>query len=308
MKKLTSIILALTMLLSCAALVGCGVKNVPGLGKINYSENFTDKDIAFLIALEQSDPKNNSDKGIHFADEVAVYLHLWNVIRRTQEKKSGLYYAKNDLDNPYYICFYQREGALYTILRIIDALLGTNLNTVNTKWYKFDNLSFDKLPEEIDGMKLNATYALFNGSILRDVAEGTEQSIDYTFYVKTWKGFSANHVYKDMLVYRQYGLPYIDYYGGEYLFLSYTNRPYCELEAPLYARYNGLYIAFSSEHENIYDNELIQYHFEIYYDTVIPYFEALEEFEDRYTFGLRVDTLERILFREWEENDGDKSN
>lgn len=150
MKKLTSIILALTMLLSCALLYGCAA--VDPLELEGYSELSLD-DKRIVEAYQRS-----------FTYDMAEVYPRWPY---AFDKKAGMIekgeytFYKTSIGEHYYICGYVAPALKFVLYFSIG------VRSENLKWYVVDNE--DMIRDEINGMKLSAKYLVYDGVIESDI-------------------------------------------------------------------------------------------------------------------------------------------
>ena len=276
-------------------LTGCKIVDNRKYIDFQYSDNFTEKDIVFVKSLE----KNGEGLAERFSP---IIMSLVDVIRDTQGNK-GFYQAELDINNPYFICHYYQDNTKYDFLLSFDNIFETSLNKTNFKWYKFENCDFEELPQEIDGMIRGETYILFDGVIVRDIAEGTEQNLTFTYYAKRTENFNIFGIWEDMLFYYSKGLPYFEADNNKHLFLTYVVDYANEYQSALYSGEDETkYLLFYTDHknydiDNLSNNDYLRYQLGEFYDKLVPYFERLEELDttNSYFFGIDINKFEEVL-------------
>jgi hypothetical protein len=236
MKKLITILLVLTIIFSCFALVGCSIKDIiddflesretlpEGIVKtkvtldngeniyIAHGENFTQDDIDFVVM--RHGVKDES----YIPCDLISYC-LGNAL----SSGSNLYLAR--FENPYRITAYLKPDAPE-----YEDPFDYAFDVSKYIWIK-SNLNED-IPSRIEDeyTKTTFSYVLYDCTIRKDIVNGIEYNQKYKYYTEYKKETAWYPISEDMLVwtplyvnerfiagFRTKDIVYIDESGKEYL-------------------------------------------------------------------------------------------
>ena len=310
MKKLISILLVMTIILSCLALVGCewfgGEQTTattttttttttapppvdPSTIEFKHDDNFTEKDIEFI-------------KSFHGYQDMIVdpiIFSFTEMIDTVRKGKWHLYYAHVDIDNPVYICGYidiSTEENLYE-------WTSNCIDVTKYVWYKFD--ADEEVPEKIDNMSLGWGFHIYDAVIAKDIGNGTNPEHKFKYYSLTFGGVrDVIEVYEYMLIH--YYKPLDEIVGIEEI--RKCSRCYQGYTSTNGKDYFVLKVGNSLEEDGTISDYLDQNKNQLgdCYDILSPYFERIEEMDDIFTdiegvtvkrlrYGISLDIIKNIL-------------
>ena len=296
MKKLTSILLVLTIISSCFAFVGCDWSNIfgtttttitgtpdPSTLNIKCGDNFTQEDIEFLRYIHGYQ--------ILFSDMPSISFS--NYVDRVNNEESHSYFVSTDKANPIYLCGYLD----------LNDFGDTYLNVEKHVWYKYTDI--ESVPQERDGLILGWNIRLYNATVTKDIENG----IDYEHKIKIYR-VGRGGVPKSDLLYEYtvmfHNLSIVDItYLEEPNFQSYF-KGYITAAGKSYfvLKYGNIKMDDGSISDCLDDN---RNQLEDYYDVLYPYIERLEEMDYEFStpsgekrtslvHGVPIDVLTEVLF------------
>ncbi len=302
MKKLISILLVMTIILSCLALVGCewfgGEQTTattttttapppvdPSTIEFEHGDNFTEEDIEFVRSLHGVDYSVQTEqKNYSFSD----------ILSNANDENGYLYQAYIDIDNAYYICayidFHSEKNALYWSAQIVDITKFT--------WFKFNDL--DSIPSSVGDLENALNYILYDCTLVKELKTDSVYTSKYTYYAR----FDNKKVPKlpnhDLLI----------FYPNDISANKYIERFPCEITIYelFYDKQNSYYVKLLKEivkqDGTVQDNNATKTLGE-YYDILSPFFKELTELEEIYTFegeeytykyiGIDISVLQNIF-------------
>ena len=209
-KKITSILLVLTIILSCFAFVGCdedgffliigwklpeGATETVALDRngneitIAHSVDFAQDDIDFVLEIHNS--KIEGDLGYH--DTFGGY-NMEYVIRGATEG-DPVYFMH--FEDSYIICGYRKPNQ---ISYKKDNLGDYNLDVTKYVWYKFDDPK--EIPKSIGGAKLTEhTYLIYDCTVVGNMVSGDEYEYKCKYYLEYEDESSFYQTSTDMIIY-----------------------------------------------------------------------------------------------------------
>ncbi len=309
-KKITSILLVLTIVLSCFAFVGCAwtefinptnntssstTKKKPYAKdvEINNGMGFTEQDKDFV--------KFMYDRGVLSTPPYIEFVYTFgDFVERNVIRNNDASFYRVDINlnqKPYFIAAYSPdsvESGLTPVFSLKEGWLG------NITWHKF--YDYDTIPDKIDDLVLRGVYAMYECTIQRDVMNNKEYNISATYFIPLTDGYSDAIADMNFL------------YGLTDSVLWYAEKQEIENHYPLFvqARINvaytycdykdmfGLYVdgsgveyvmfdyCISVEEKNEFGLEKFQYELDSLYDEMAPYMirnESLDQYssDDQYS-------------------------
>ena len=290
MKRITSILLVLVMVLSSAAIVGCDLstliggegttatttttttttttentspENPPEELVIKHGDNFTEEDIEFVRNLQGEYNGPSRDHTLYSFEKMISAV----------SSGAPIYRITVDVDNPYYICAYADIEDLDTSELII-------LNVSAFSWYKFYDAV--DIPTSDEGETIELIYAVFDCTIEEDIVSRIEYNYMCKYYVKCHSSSLSldeplDEWNRNMLI-QDYNV-----FSGEKqnVFLLHKDNPYYIF--PVYEDENGYnYLYFTYVYKAYVDGEKQPVYYSNakemlgdYYDALSPYFEIL---------------------------------
>ena len=298
MKKLLSLVLALTVISSCLALAGCNVfggilgttgttttttgGGDPAPVTFEYSENFTENDIEFVRMLHgQGASDSSGDRASYTLSEIVWFA------------QNGYSLFLMHFENPYAICGYLKPNETKAYVKGDDGKL--YLDVTKCVWYKY--YDSESIPKSTDDMELTVSYLLYDCTVIKDISNGTAYDKELTYYLKYTYGRDFDIISPDMITYM--GLqPKLE---GDVKFLAQDNV-YQKYEA--YVDGDGVEYLFFKHRKfspegaltNDYSEQLFFSPEGDFYGKASPYFEILNEVTDEYGnliqyAGIKLDIL-----------------
>lgn len=199
MKKLIGTLLALTIISSCFALVGCKMcewisnttvitteKRIPPSERdpildeleLNYSDNFNEYDIEFVKSMRvtqfQGNPGYDTNPGFEWA------------MSQMSTETNTFYKVNIDLSQPlYFISVYETAQQSAYFLESGGVVEWHN-------WHKFDDYS--SIPEKIDDWTLIGSYAVYDCVVEKDILNDIVFNHSCKYYVPLTDGYSSDTV------------------------------------------------------------------------------------------------------------------
>ena len=284
MKKLITILLVLTIVFSCFALVGCDIKDIiddflesretppEGIVKtkvtlengdniyISHSENFTQDDIDFVVSLHNYAHQKATLYDMPLSD---TFENIINSIK--YGGASSLFIMKIDTNKSYFICKYGTNMGespdLPNICNISDFI-----------WVKYNNS--EQIAPKFDGVNLQKAFILYDGVIEREIASNNSYNKPCKYYLSFIEGEDYFSDTDKLMIYRDTNL--IETEGS--LFITKSN--FSE-DHKIYT-YNGIdYLLFTHQILSKNDQNSInqsESYFGEYYNILYPKFVRFEKF------------------------------
>ena len=208
MKKIISILLVLTIIFSCFALVGCSDIEYfinSGLWKdpqfwleLGYMLITPDPEPVVEEKVVKPNKRNpivdqlEFDYSDNFDDhdiEFIKSMRYEGYPKVSISPKYDFFYAMSRLSREYYT-FYKLNIdtqnilyyiAFYDTLDSLNYLINTGGFSERLKWIKYDN--YEDIPSKIDGRELMGTYAVYNCTLEKDILNGTIYNVQGKYYV-----------------------------------------------------------------------------------------------------------------------------
>ena len=194
MKRITSILLVLAMVLSSAVLVGCDLstllggegtttttttttttentspENPPEELVIKHGDNFTEEDIEFVRNLQGR---------VNYIGDPNMFT-ISSMLDNVQSGCVALYLMNLDFENLYYICGYLDNDVYTDIWK--DDNYHISMDVTNFVWYKW--VEAESVPQTIDGVSLVWTFAVFDCFVEKDTIHGTTYNYRCKYYIE----------------------------------------------------------------------------------------------------------------------------
>ena len=305
MKKILSLILALTILSSCLALVGCNVfgelfdttstqpsttttttcGDDPAQVTFEHGDNFTADDIEFVKMLHGQGASSSSED-----------RHSYNLSEIVWFSQNGYSLFLMHFENPYAICGYLKPNETKAYVKGDDGKI--YLDVTKCVWYKY--YDSESIPESVDNMELKLSYLLYDCTVIKDLSDNTVYNEELKYYLKYTYGSDFDIISPDMIMYM--GLnPALE---GDVKFLA-KNNVYQKYEA--YVDGDGVEYLFFKHRKfspegtltNDYSEQLFYSSEGDFYGKASPYFEILKEVTDengnliQYA-GIKLDILLKL--------------
>ena len=302
MKKLLSLVLALTMISSCLALVGCNVFGElfgttgtqssttttttcggdPAPVTFEHGDNFTEDDIEFVRMLHgQGTGDSSGDRALYTLSEIICFA------------QNGYSLFLMHFENPYVICGYLKPNEEKAYVRGDDGKI--YLDVTKCVWYKY--YDSESIPESVDNMELKLSYLLYDCTVIKDLSDNTVYNEELKYYLKYAYGSDFDIISSDMIMF----CGFENIIEGDVKFLAQDNA-YQKYEA--YVDGDGVeylffkHRKFSSEGTltNDYSEQLFFSSKGDLYGKASPYFKILKEVTDEYGnliqyAGIKLDIL-----------------
>ena len=173
MKKITSILLIMTIILSCFALVGCD--NINPLSLEGYS--CVNDDDWTLIRRITPNPNSNHKNG--YSDyEYPLQHNLFYAIDVLKSDYNTFYLARISKNDYYFLCGYEsyfHPDWIYSVFK-------DSYSPEIYDWYKVDKL--ENIENKINNSNLRYVYVVFDFLIEKDVINNIDLNYHYKYYLK----------------------------------------------------------------------------------------------------------------------------
>ena len=284
-KKITSILLILTIILSCFALVGCNV--IDSLSLEGYSE-LSSEDLKIIANYCSS---FEQDK---FADYFPNLPYTFETKINLINEKDYTFY-ETSVGNSYYICGYI-DSFFETLLYFTVGIKSNNL-----KWYRVE--SVEQIKEKINGLQLYAKYLVYNGTIKKDIVNNIDinQKCKFSFLLSENNRYteSISKLEKNELLYTFDKKITLD--DETILFNSFdVGNSYPVYIIDEQNKYMVMHHYSTFNYDDYY--ETLSYQLGEYYEVLLPYFvysddinETVHMYENRYetkiNVGISIDAI-----------------
>ena len=267
MKKLTSILLIMTIILSCFALVGCD--NIDPLSLEGYSKiSEEDKPIIKCVA-------SRHDYRLIEYDRIPDPNFMDKINDVQPQGLSSFYKASIDKESCYYICGYgSSKLSIFMYMTIGDG-------SWMYEWYRVDG--FENIQKNINNKELVHLFTVYDAVIEKDLIDGTNYNLKTKYYNKQSDMDREFHPESEtFIIYRREYLindenyPYLtasDLNDGYRMFIDDNGVEYLAFLYEIYSETDGS----STNH-----GELL---FMDYYDILSPYFVLIDELDERYIYN-----------------------
>ena len=289
MKKLLSLVLALTMISSCLAITSCNLIGEifgttgttttttgggdPAPVTFEHGENFTEDDIEFVRMLHGR-IMTAQDDSLGF--EIPVNYSLYDALSCAQNHGMPLLLMK--FDNPYIICAYQKPNI--TNYEVSDD--GTYLFDITRYvWRKYS--VEDEIPEIFGDCSLSKySYLLYDCTISKDIVNGTIYNKQCKYYLN----YSDKESIKMLSQYMLFLEDGIKAYTDDSKFIKHSDYGVGHFNIHIHNDQEYLLI-----HEQILQNDIVisdmvsKQDFKDYYNIFSPHFVFFEELDYSYEYN-----------------------